>query len=222
MVKYGRGTFKGPSAVATLRGRTLYLSSDFGYENLLGWLFARFTPDEKYKVAGKILCYEDATKKLETLGLPLQGKRVKGVFEYQVKEELDKDTLVKLYELAMKPVFFVFIDARSSEGQLKTKKKFPQPTLEKTTIDFCKVRVPLSNKLLDTLAKELIPDFEVKFPFKKLLLKNTFKIEEIVLPENKEGLTPRQLRLLSKRKGVLIREVEVDGKAFKREQPFTC
>ena len=83
---------------------------------------------------------------------------------------------------------------------------------EKLKIDFIKIKTT-DKDLIDNL----IFDDEAK-DFKKIEIKHDFKITGIVIPQGEKDFA--KLRELAKRKGKIIRELDIDGKCMKKEKEF--
>lgn len=96
---------------------------------------------------------------------------------------------------------FALLDITAGDYLLKCKKALPKPG-KKLNIKFCSAKLPLS--ALDTLAF----DFKDK-KFKQAEIRHTVVVNEIILPEGEED--PVLLRLNSKRKGKIIRKINLDG-----------
>jgi hypothetical protein len=83
---------------------------------------------------------------------------------------------------------------------------------KKAKIDFIKIKTT-DRELVDNLI------FENEFKdFKKIEIKHEIQVREIIMPENEQDFA--KIRELAKRKGKIIRKVDIDGKEVVKEQDF--
>ena len=61
--------------------------------------------------------------------------------------------------------------------------------------------------------------FDVSIDFKKLFIKHTFFVKDIIVPKEYEN-DFLKARLYSKRKGKIIRIIDIDGRTEEREFDF--
>ena len=79
-------------------------------------------------------------------------------------------------------------------------------------IDFIKLKTSDKN-----LVNSLIFDSEAQ-DFKKIEIKHDIVIEKIILPEGEKDFA--KIREMSKRKGKIVRKIDVDGKEAVKEAEF--
>ncbi|MBI4154690.1 hypothetical protein HY498_01225 [Candidatus Woesearchaeota archaeon] len=114
----------------------------------------------------------------------------------------DLMTKIKYYDFAL-------LDVNAGGYVLKCKKALPKPG-KSLDVKFCAAILPL--KALDILA------FDFDKNFKKAEVSHTFIITEIILPEGEEDSAI--LRIKSKRKGKIIRKINLDGVESVKEIEF--
>ncbi len=136
--------------------------------------------------------------------IEVKGKVMKGKKKEEIDEEMTGTQLKKLCEENT----FILLNLEFGEYSLKVGKSLPKPGKELKN-NFCKCVLPV--EILDKLT-------ELK-DFKKLEISNTFKIDDIIVPdEHKEDF--EQARLNAKRKGILIRKTILDKKESEEKSEF--
>lgn len=224
LIKYSRGDFQGGVIEARIKGSSLTLSGSPEYEDLIGSIFAEHAPDQfEFKISGLIRCTKDQSTLLKSIGLDAQMKRAKGKVRYEVKL-IDKTANTKMLReiysrlmgecsilLTAKPA------AGGKEWSMSTKKDYPRPPtkgeLKGPDTDFCKAVLSSSEDTKRKVFSAILPDLgsETQTNFKQLRVENLYRVDEIVLPENKDKLDYNEVRTTAKRKGVLTRKISIDG-----------
>ena len=229
MVKYSKGTFPGPRLNAKFRGKTLRLYGDFEYESFIGSFFIWNMDVENFEVDGKVFSRENKSDFFDNLGAEVAVKKSKQLYETRFKQvSLSSDNLRKLYIDLDGCFLLLSIRSPSGKGQLKTKTKIPKPSLKESEKkpSFCSAVIPVSdaNDILGRLVHLAAPEFssEVGIPFSSLDLKNYYEVSEIVLPENRDKLSAREVRLKALRKGNLRRNLKIDERVFEKGFSFTA
>ena len=111
-------------------------------------------------------------------------------------------------------VYTMLLDVESEDIKLKIKKKLPKPgkSSEKKVDDkFCVLEADL----------RYWPQIKEAFMLpecKKCKINHTFIIEQIILPEGEKDFA--KIREMAKRKGKIIRKLEVDKQESKEEKEF--
>ncbi|MHA1784000.1 MAG: hypothetical protein ACTSVY_09760 [Candidatus Helarchaeota archaeon] len=90
-------------------------------------------------------------------------------------------------------------------------------------IGFAKLKTgQLDDKAVKLFYELFIPDFkDIPSKFKELCLINSYQIDKIELPPNKDKLTPREMREKAKKIGKIKRLLWLDGKTFSTEISFS-
>jgi hypothetical protein len=88
---------------------------------------------------------------------------------------------------------------------------------------FCNAKTPaMSSQEMEEFFQLMLPDFlELPRAFNELFLVNKYTITDFVFPEDKESISPRDLREKIKRVGVLERVVFMDDQVFSKKVDFT-
>ena len=152
------------------------------------------------KFSGKIL----TRTKLEGK----EGKKKSGGFVYEIE-----DSSLEGFDGA----YFYLLDLKSDDIILKIKKKVPKPGKNENKVDerFCSLELDL--KYFDKIKEVFFWDIPEG---KKFKIHHTFMINEITVPAGEED--PIKIRALGKRKGKMLRMMDVDGKETKKEVNFEC
>lgn len=141
----------------------------------------------------------------------LDGKKKAGKWVYEV----EGITSQKILDL-QNQVYCFLLNSDSAEIKLKIKGKLPKPGKGEDKVDdkFCQLEV--TGKHVQAGKADFfwdIPDC------KKASAQHVFIITDIILPKTGEK-DFAVLRELAKRKGKVIRTVEIDGKETKSEKPL--
>lgn len=156
-----------------------------------------------------------STFKIENSELPVERiKQFMGVKQAIINAKIAPAKILAAMEKY--PKAFFALSFSTSLCQLKVKAKAPKSAKPVSTggkepkAEFCTLKTTDVSIVKDIL-------FDVQ-EFKEVKVKHSIAINEIILPDGVSD--PVQLRELSKRKGVLKREVEVDGRKSAKEANF--
>ena len=105
---------------------------------------------------------------------------------------------------------YLLLNIKGEEAVLSVGKKLPKPGKELKE-DFCKATLPLE------ALKELAFDFPHTFAEAKIM--HRLIIEDIQIPEEYKG-DFEKARIMAKRKGRLVRVLDVDGRHEEKEAAF--
>ena len=143
-------------------------------------------------------------------------KQFMGVKQFQISGEVDSKQVLEMmnkYPRAFFALSFVLPDY-----ELKIKAKAPKSAKPSTSgekeakPEFCSLKTTDANFI-----KELFFDFP---NFNEISVKHTVKIDTMVYPKDMTNMKPEEIREKSKRKGILVRELTIDGKVEKKEANF--
>jgi hypothetical protein len=156
-----------------------------------------------------------STFKIEDAGLPIERiKQFMGIKQAVINAKVAPSKILSAIDRY--PRAFFALSFSSQLCQLKIKAKAPKSAKPATTgekepkAEFCSLK---------TFNESIIRDILFDVPeFKEAKVKHTITINEIILPK---GISdPVQMRELSKRKGVLKREINADGRNIVKEASF--
>jgi len=196
-VRFGKGIYKGRAAISLWKTGRIKLSGSYEYANDFVLLASEFN----VKFSGLILSRE-------SLGLENEKKK-SGLYVYEVSG-LEKE---KIKEIADR-VYYMLLDCEG-EVSLKMKKKLPKPgKSEEKKIDdkFCVLETSIDKwqKIKEAFCWDV--------DGKRIKISHEYNIEEIVIPEDEKN--PEEMRLKARRKGILLRKIEVDGRIEEKKIGF--
>lgn len=210
--KFSRGTFKDRASMkAKNSADKITLSTTAEYSNELVRSVAEKLGNEKTTISGVIVSTSDLTGKI-----PFSDKKqFMGIKQYVINGEMSGLEIIKLCD-ALPDAFFA-LSFKTSAIELKIKPKAPKSAKPSTSdkeakIDFCSVKT--TDK---TFVKQFIFESD---NFKEMMVRNTFVIEDITIPQKYSS--PEEMRKLAKRKGKIVSEITIDGIKKVKEYPFVA
>lgn len=219
--KFSRGEFKNRAMIkAKNSDRKFSINATPEYGNELVRCLAEKLGENQSKVIGVVVSTADLT------WLDFQDKKhFMGVKQYRIDKEMSGNEIIELCNKFPNAFIGLSFKAEGSELKIKPKKSAKPSTKdeEKPKINFCKLKTTDRE-----IIKGLIFDGEAE-NFKEIEVKHDFLINEIILPSSEKlvelGVEKNdfaKIRELAKRKGKIIRELNVDGKFFRKEKEFTA
>jgi len=211
--KFGRGEFCNRALISARKTKDKYtISTTYEFANELVRFCAEKLGDNKTLVAGAIVSTSDLKGEIEFKEI----KQFQGVKRYIIEKEMTGKEILSLLERFPKAFFALsFLFGNTS---LKIKPKGPKSAKakrkkEKPKPNFCKIV---------TSDPEFSGSFIFEKPnFKKAEINHTYLINEIEIPKDlKQTGDFAKIREEAKRKGVIIREAEIDGEKTKKETEF--
>ena len=198
-VRFGKGKFKNRAVLNLQKTSKIKLRGSFEWANDFAEIASELAD---IKFSGIILSKEQ---------LDLDNEKKKsGIFQYEVSN-LESN---KIKEIKDK-IYTMLLDGDGEGITLKIKKKLPKPGKAEGKIDdkFCQLETDL--KYWDKIKEAfMLPEC------KKCRISHTFEITDIIIP--KDGGDFEKIRILAKRKGKIIRNLEVDKKESKEEIEFSA
>ncbi|MBU3940527.1 MAG: hypothetical protein KKH88_01215 [Nanoarchaeota archaeon] len=209
--RFSIGTFENRALCQlTKTAKNLKIKTSFEYANEFVAYLAN-TIEDKTRIVGMILCTSDISPELP---FEVERKNAMGLKKYLFDHDLTKEQILNLYEKF--PDALILFNFSTTAGTLKIKQKAPKAGKagkgeEEPKADYC---------ILTTTNFDLTKEFAFDASnFKKFFAKHTFVIESVNVP--KEYETDFNLaRKMAKRKGKIIREINIDGKGQKSEINF--
>lgn len=198
-VRFGKGKFSNRAVLNLQKTSKIKLRGSFEWVND----FVEITSELKnIKFSGIILSKE----KLD-LG---NEKNKSGIYSYEVSD-IDSDKIKEIRNKA----YTILLEGSGEGVVLKIKKKLPKPGKSEGKIDdkFCQLEADLIywDKIKEAF---MLPEC------KKCRISHTFEITDIILPKDEKDF--EKIRVLAKRKGRIIRNLEVDKKEEKEEKEFSA
>ena len=212
--KFGRGEFRNKALIRIKKSGNKYsITTSAEFANEFVYFLAQNLKDKRTRVTGAIISTNDLKNDLEFKEI----KQFQGVKRYIIDKEMSGEEIIMLLEKF--PRAFFALSFSSGEEILKIKPKAPKsskPGKEKgdaPKADFCKIITSNSE-----FAKSFV--FE-KSDFKSAEINHVYIIREIEVPSNlKNSGDFAKMREDAKRKGILVRNSEIDGQKFQKEIEF--
>jgi len=194
-VRFGRGQFKNRAVLVLQRTSKIKLKGNFEWAND----FVQFVSElADTKFSGIILSKDK---------LDLENEKKKArIFQYDVSINSEK-----VQELKDK-VYCMLLDAEAEGITLKMKKKLPGKG-DKAKVDdrFCQLEIDL----------RFWPQVKEAFMLpecKKCKISHIYNIGEVIMPEGEKDFV--KIRELARKKGKIIRKMEIDGQESEEEKDF--
>ena len=209
--RFSKGVYENKAIVELSKGRdSVKIKTSFEFAED----FARFltnTIKDKVKISGGIITIKDIRPELN---FEVQMKQFAGIKTFLLDNEMSKDELNTLFNKFPDALFLLSFS--TDYGALKTKVKTPKaakPGKDKEIkANFCAFTT--NNK---EFAREF--SFDIEDNFKTLKIKHTFIINDFLINE-KDKNDPALARTNAKRKGIIERFLDIDGKQAKKEIDF--
>jgi hypothetical protein len=206
LTRYGRGTFGGPAAEAEVSGRRLKVSASYLFVPILGGVLAG-SCREDLTVSGVIVSKVDTAEAIEDHGLEILDVKKRGGFKYKVGGTLSPDELAALYDGL--PEAAVLVKAKAKGRSLGVGSSIPKPK-KFSESGFCKLVLPAGNDNMLAILRSLAPGYQGT-SFESISVSYTIRVDDLVVPEGASDRPASDVRLAAKRKGIMTRELVVDG-----------
>ncbi|MEK6935796.1 MAG: hypothetical protein AABW67_03340 [Nanoarchaeota archaeon] len=223
-IKFSRGEFNDRAMIRAknIAGKfTITTTSEYAKELVM--TFAEKLGDNKTQVTGALMSAFDLDFDYD------ERKMAMGVRKYMLNREMSGKQILDL--CAKMDKAFIGLSFSVGESSLEIQPKSPKSAKgsssarredAKAKIDFCKIKTNDEN-----IVKTIIFDDEAK-GFKNIEIKHNIIINEIVMPKttveagSKEKIDFAKIREMAKRKGKIIRCLNIDGKSIKKEIEIEC
>lgn len=217
--KFSRGEFKDKAMISAKNSKGKFsINTSHEYANELVRCLAEKIRD-KTSVTGVVVTTRDLRDELDFQ----DKKQFAGVKQYIINKEMTKEEIMGLCDKF--PKAFMGLSFKAGDSELKIKPKAPKsgkPSTkgeDKPKIDFCKLKTT-DLKIIESL----IFDEESK-NFKQIYIIHDFIINDIVMPSEAELKGEKdfaKIRELAKRKGKIVRKLDIDEKKIKKEVEFVA
>jgi hypothetical protein len=204
-VRYSTGEFEKEEFMIKKGSSFVQIKAGFEYLDVMFDLMAQCI-NEDVSLNGMIITKNKIINELNEFGI--EPKKVTGK-KYIIEETMTSD---KFREFVNKfNSYPLLLKLKSGKYSISVKKSIPKPgkILEKF------VTAKFGLKDLDLIKKEFLFDTKVD-NFKDISIKQTYVIDEIIIPEEFKN-NPEEARLNAKRKGRIIRKIDIDGKTQEKE-----
>lgn len=214
--RFGKGVFTKKAMVQVKKSKDGFqIKTTFEYLDGILLYFAEHSKGDA-EVSGTIQGASDLEAKAKKFGLTGEKKNIMGV--KKLKLNAGKINVSRLKDMLNEfKDEFLLLSVKGHDFELISKEGLPKPGKAdkedaKDKIDFCKLIVKDGG-----LAKELL--FDVDKDFKLAIARHVFEINDFEIPkqyENDDALA----RMHGLRKGVIKRELEIDGIKSSRDYEF--
>lgn len=210
--RFGKGTYDDRALVDISVSKKVKIKTSFEFANeLVEYMVEKISG--KVSVSGVIIYTKDISSEL---GFEVKHvKQYMGVRSMEIETKLDKEQMGEI--MRRYPSALLLFSFDTDYGRLKIKPKSPKSAKpgkgdEEAKADFC---------VLTTGDKEILKyfAFDVNEKFNNLFIKHTFVIKEFEIPAE-YGNDFSKIRTLAKRKGEIIRYLDIDGRKKELRKDF--
>jgi hypothetical protein len=209
--RFSRGVFENRAVINTTKNKNIKVSGTFELANDFVLFAASLA--KNFSVSGILFARDNPEALLNSIGLKPEIKKKKNIFEAGIDGKLAAEQISRMGEVA----YFMLFSMQSEGIDLKMKKKMPRPSKsgkEKVDDKFCILN--LDAKFFPQLKEEFL--FGLPPDFKKARISHMYTIKEVTLPQGEKDF--ELMRLNAKKKGKILRKIEVDGKVLQEERDF--
>ncbi|MFX0078096.1 MAG: hypothetical protein ACFE8O_02560 [Candidatus Hermodarchaeota archaeon] len=229
-LRYGKGEYDGPVAeISIAKSGTVKVRSNHLYQDLIASVFVKHVPVDTVSISGIVLGYEPLDETIAALSIeadPFKKKPRTQLFESKIAGVYPVKQVVSLYDdIGENALIFCNLSTDQAWSH-KSKTKIPSAQKEipiEEQLKFSTTKIPAGTNFVSELLLELTPDFLDDIPdaFSTLRIENTYEIQDLIFPPNRDQLTSKEIRVLTQRSGILHRTLSVDDKEFKSKHPMT-
>ncbi|MHA2391034.1 MAG: hypothetical protein ACXAEX_03620, partial [Promethearchaeota archaeon] len=193
---------------------------------------ANTIPDEEVEIKGTLISGSDISDIIADLGFDWNLKKSTGKtknFKTNILSKTNKEKLLESIEAFRRTSYFLISFNLNPMCRVTTKKNIPQPSKKKVDednvdkrIQFCSGVINNNESNLNLVLELVLPDFktELNRKWKSIILKNNYKITDIILPEDVDNWGLK--RILAIRKGRVFRSIEIDGEFIEKQYSFVA
>jgi len=215
-IKYGRGEFTGPSIEIKKVGKDeIKVRGSIDYVTLIGKIVTSINLENSFSFSGKIILkvkeMEDLlNEELKKANIEIKKFKKDGFFTYEVNGSCNGKELYPLYDKFVNEYLLIDLNLMGKQI-LKTKKKLPKPG----SVDENFFSAILNTLAIQDLIREVAFDINNK-NFSELKIFHRYVIEELIIPEEYKN-NFKEARIHAKRKGKILRVIDVDGVKEEKE-----
>jgi len=208
--KFSKGEFRDKAVIeakSSKKNYTIKTSAEFANE--LVRIMAEKLGDEKSSIKGAVVSTNDLTGELEFK----EKKQFQGVKRYLIDAEMSGQEILNLLDKFPKAFFALSFEAKGDKLKIKPKAPKsgkPGKSGGEVKADFCNLK---------TSDRSVAESFVFEKPdFKTAKISHTFFIEGLIPPKDEKDFA--KIREIAKRKGRILRKVDIDGKDMTQEFEF--
>ncbi|MFX0083170.1 MAG: hypothetical protein ACFE94_15610 [Candidatus Hodarchaeota archaeon] len=228
--RYSKGEFIGPALKISKTNTRITLKGTHEYEDLILEVVANTLSEEEVEIKGNLISGNDISEIITNLGFDWTLKKSTGQtknYKADILSTTTKETLLKSIAIFRKTSYYLISFNISPICKVTTKKSIPQPSKKKVEeddvnkrIQFCTGVINNNEQNVRFLLDSVLPDFKSELPdkWKNIIIKNNYRITEIILPEDVDNWGLK--RILAIRKGKLFRSIDVDNEIIEKQYNF--
>ena len=229
--RYSKGEFIGPALKLTRSNARITLKGSHEYEDLILEVTANTISEDEVDIKGTLISGSDISDLIINLGFDWNLKKSTGKtknYKANILSKTNKGTLLESIEVFRKTSYYLISLNLNPTCKVTTKKNIPQPSQKKVEEDdiskrigFCTGIITNTEKNLSMVKKLSLYDFLSEIPeiWKSIIIKNNYKITEIILPDHIDNWGLK--RILAIRKGKLFRSINIDGEVLEKQYSFS-
>jgi len=229
--RYSKGEFIGPALKLTKSKARITLKGSHEYEDLILEVVANTISEDDVDIKGTLISGSDISDLIINLGFDWNLKKSTGKtknYKANILSKTNKGTLLESIEVFRKTSYYLISLNLNPTCKVTTKKNIPQPSKKKVEEDdiskrigFCTGIITNNEKNLSMVKKLSLYDFLSEIPenWKSIIIKNNYKITEIILPDHIDNWGLK--RILAIRKGKLFRSINIDGEVLEKQYSFS-
>ena len=229
--RYSKGVFIGPALKITKSKARMTLRGSHEYEDLILEVVANTISEDEIEIKGTLISGSDISDLIMNLGFDWNLKKSTGKtknFKANIMSITDQRTLLESIEVFRKTSYYLISFNLNPTCKVTIKKNIPQPSKKKVEDDdlskrigFCTGIINNNEKNLSMVKKLTLHNFVSEIPekWKTIIIKNNYKITDIVLPDHVDNWGLK--RILAIRKGKLFRSIDIDGEVFEKQYSFS-
>jgi len=204
-VRFGKGIFKNRALINLMKTSQVKISGSFEYGNDFVDLICKLSRGKNISFKGIVLSKEPISNPILK-----NGAKKSGVWNYELIGDLPCNEIEKV----LKDCYSILVDIQGNGIELKSKKKLPKPGKDKLDNKFYNLKIDLHHWPI--IHKEFFSDLPEGI--KKAKISHTFIIDSIVMPKSESD--PAKIREMAKRKGKIIRKIDLDNDSKESQKEF--
>ena len=225
--RYSKGEFIGPALKILKSKARITLRGAHEYEDLILEAVVNTLSEEDFEIKGILISGNDISDLITNLGFDWNLKRSTGQtknYKANILSTTNKETLLESIEAFRKTSYYLISFNISPTTKVTTKKKIPQPSKKKVEEDDVNKRIKFCTGVMNNTEHNLrrildsvLPDFKSELPdkWKNIIIRNNYRITDIILPENVDNWGLK--RILAIRKGKMFRSIEVNNEIIEKQ-----
>ncbi len=225
--RYSKGEFIGPAIKISITNTRITLKGTHEYEDLILEIVAKSIAEENFEIKGILITGSDLSDVITNLGFDWNLKKSSGDaknYKATILSKTNKNTLIESIQTFRENSYFLISFNINPTCKVSTKKNIPQPSKKKVEEDDVNKRIAFCTGVLNNnqsnyqlILDLILHDFKSQLPkkWKNVLLKNNYRITDIILPDEVDNWALK--RVMATRKGKMTRSIEVDGEFIEKQ-----